>query len=275
MLAPGRVTDRARASAARPGNGRQRKDGRGIFSLARALGQRLPVALAARLSVCIGAVIGLGGAIGQRLDHRPEPPGCAGRVPGLAAARKPWTSSTMCRPLPLQSWPLLRCVTPLAGTPTPEGGHADPDLRSRLHFCTATSARRFGNLSCLPLVGRTWIFTWLRRVWFDARVGVGSVLSCCGNDAASSRRLSRPLIARHLIMSRRMLPTGRMVLVGRAWFGIGFRTVRVPGQAGQAVGHIVPASRGDGAWELVLQPRPAQARGRRETEAAPGRLPEL
>ena len=44
-----------------------------------------------------------------------------------------------------------------------------------------------------------------------------------------------------------------MVLVGRAWFGIGFRTVRVPGQAGQAVGHIVPASRGDGARELVLQ----------------------
>jgi len=45
-------------------------DGRGTFSLARALGQRLPVALVAWLSVCIGAAIGAGGAVGQRLDRR-------------------------------------------------------------------------------------------------------------------------------------------------------------------------------------------------------------
>src|SRR5437667_66853 len=36
-------------------------------------------------------------------------------------------------------------------------------------------------------------------------------------------------------MSRRLLPTERTVLVGRARFGLGVRAVRVPGQAGRAV----------------------------------------
>ena len=79
------------------------------------------------------------------------------------------------------------------------------------------TSHRSIDLSCLPLVGRTRMFAlrdWLRPCVVRARVGVGSVLSGCGNDAASSRWLSRFSGCRHLIMS-----VGCCQREGRFWLG--------------------------------------------------------
>jgi len=149
--------------------------------------------------------------------------------------------------------PLLRCVTPLAGTPTPEGGHADPDaqppsflpppLRADLAICLASY-----------WFGRTWTFTGCPRAWFEARVAVGSVLSCSGNDAASSRWLSLFPVARHLIMSRRLCQR-------EGWFGwvrvVQDRSLRGAGAGTSAAGGVAHRVRG---W------------GRRGTEAGTSAL---
>jgi hypothetical protein len=103
-------------------------------------------------------------------------------------------------------------------------------------------------------------------------IGVAAQVGSCAlsyglhrlHDADSSRWLSRFPVARHLIMSRWLLPTGRMVLVGCAWFRIGLRTVRVPGTSaaggGTSCARLGEAGAGAGTPASTC---PGRGRGRR------------
>jgi hypothetical protein len=75
-----------------------------------------------------------------------------------------------------------------------------------------------------------------------------------GNDAASSRWLSLFPVARHLIMSRRLLPTGRMVWLGARGSGSVFARCGCRDEGGGRRGASCPqlGETGHGSWYFSL-----------------------
>jgi hypothetical protein len=105
------------------------------------------------------------------------------------------------------------------------------DLRG-LSICIeqvrSSAESAFGAPSRLSVFAHVHAVQWRCLACSGSVTGFGLGLPGRGNGVASSRWLAVPWVSECLIMSGWLLPAGRIVLVGRAWFGV--RAVRVPGQ---------------------------------------------